>query len=371
MDFKALQEHWNTKGAKDPLWAILSSPDKAGGKWNIAEFFQSGEKEITAVIKYLDGLHPLRRERALDFGCGVGRLTQALAEHFEEVAGVDVASSMIERAREFNQHDDRCRYFLNEANHLALFESGSFSFVYSNLVLQHMHPRYSIAYMREFVRLLEPGGIALFQAPSDANPAGVKAGEGGQMEGELQAQGFAAEVQPVNPPSSVESGTDFAVRVRVKNKSPLSWPVWGREDGGFQLKLAARWLDAKGNTVEDYGRSMLPRTCPPGQTTELRMHLSAPAETGSYILEIDMMQEGIGRFQDKGSAPSRMAIQAVAERPKTGDEAARELKAPMHAVPRAVVTQLLTDSGVRILDVQPHTGAGPNWISYCYCVLKA
>jgi len=37
--------------------------------------------------------------RALDFGCGLGRLTQPLAERFDEAVGVDIAASMIEGAR--------------------------------------------------------------------------------------------------------------------------------------------------------------------------------------------------------------------------------------------------------------------------------
>ena len=57
--------------------------------------------------------------QALDFGCGVGRLTQALAEHFERVAGVDIAASMIARARQENRHGDRVRYVVNERSDLA------------------------------------------------------------------------------------------------------------------------------------------------------------------------------------------------------------------------------------------------------------
>ena len=42
---------------------------------------------------------PLRHGTALDFGCGVGRLTHALAPHFERTYGVDVSSTMIEQAQ--------------------------------------------------------------------------------------------------------------------------------------------------------------------------------------------------------------------------------------------------------------------------------
>ena len=42
------------------------------------------------------------RGRALDFGCGAGRLTRALAARFESVVGVDVADAMLDKARALN-----------------------------------------------------------------------------------------------------------------------------------------------------------------------------------------------------------------------------------------------------------------------------
>jgi 2-polyprenyl-3-methyl-5-hydroxy-6-metoxy-1,4-benzoquinol methylase len=51
--------------------------------------------------------------RALDFGCGVGRLTQALATHYDKVDGVDISWEMINLARRHNQHGDRVKYFAN------------------------------------------------------------------------------------------------------------------------------------------------------------------------------------------------------------------------------------------------------------------
>jgi ubiquinone/menaquinone biosynthesis C-methylase UbiE len=104
--------------------------------------------------------------RALDFGCGVGRLTQALAEYFSEVVGLDISAPMVERAREYNRHGDRCTYRVNLVDDLSQLDSASFDFVYSDKVLQHMHPSISSRYIGEFFRILKPGGVALFQIPS-------------------------------------------------------------------------------------------------------------------------------------------------------------------------------------------------------------
>ncbi len=114
MDIDHLQRHWNKLGEQDPLWAILTRPDKKGGRWTIEEFFQLGVAEISAVMEYLRGLGiTARPAKALDFGCGVGRLTQALAAYYDEVVGVDIAPSMIEQARRLNSQGIRCRYLVN------------------------------------------------------------------------------------------------------------------------------------------------------------------------------------------------------------------------------------------------------------------
>jgi ubiquinone/menaquinone biosynthesis C-methylase UbiE len=116
-------------------------------------------------IKSLGVLLP--RGRALDFGCGVGRLTEPLADYFNEVCGVDIASSMIELASTYNAHKDRCKYYLNETDDLGLFREDSFDFIYTNITLQHMEPRYFKNYIREFLRVLSPSGLLMFQLPSE------------------------------------------------------------------------------------------------------------------------------------------------------------------------------------------------------------
>ncbi len=108
---------------------------------------------------------PAKRQTALDFGCGVGRVTQALASHFDEVTGVDIAPAMLERAGRYNRHEDRCRYVLNTQNHLRVFDSASFDLVYSRITLQHLPARHIRSYLAEFTRVLRPQGLLVFQLP--------------------------------------------------------------------------------------------------------------------------------------------------------------------------------------------------------------
>lgn len=149
------------------MWAILTHPAKKGAGWDPEEFFQTGVWEIGEALRHVESHYALpARRRALDFGCGVGRLTQALAEHFEQVWGVDISPSMIQRAGQYNRRGERCHYILNERTDLRVLEDRQFDFIYSSITLQHMPPRFSRRYIAEFLRLLAPGGVLLFQLTS-------------------------------------------------------------------------------------------------------------------------------------------------------------------------------------------------------------
>jgi ubiquinone/menaquinone biosynthesis C-methylase UbiE len=159
-----IQRTFDRLGRVDPLWAVLSSRGKRHNRWDPVEFFQRGSDEVAEVMDYLRTLRPdLGHTRVLDFGCGVGRLSQALADHFDEVVGVDISEEMLERAREFDRCEGRVRYIVNQAPDLALLEDESFDLVYSNITLQHIPPRYGRRYIGEFFRVLRAGGVALFQ----------------------------------------------------------------------------------------------------------------------------------------------------------------------------------------------------------------
>jgi SAM-dependent methyltransferase len=75
---------------------------------------------------------------------------------------------MIERARRYNRAGARCSYHLNERDDIALFRDSTFDLVLSEIVLQHMQPSYALAYVREFVRILKPAGLAVFQVPYES-----------------------------------------------------------------------------------------------------------------------------------------------------------------------------------------------------------
>lgn len=163
MELKNLQREWDRLGKVNALWAILN---KRGRKWDLKEFFKTGQKEIRTIMSYISDLNlTFHAGKALDFGCGVGRLTQALVPYFNQVYGVDIAPSMIELANKYNKYDNRCKYILNKSSDLSLFPDNNFDFIYSNIVLQHIEPKYFLSYIREFLRILHPNGILIYQLP--------------------------------------------------------------------------------------------------------------------------------------------------------------------------------------------------------------
>lgn len=98
--------------------------------------------------------------RALEIGCGPGRLMIRMAEHFGEVHGVDISAEMVALARQRLREVPNTQVHLSSGRDLGMFEENFFDFIYSYIVFQHI-PEQSIVlnYLSECRRILKPGGI--------------------------------------------------------------------------------------------------------------------------------------------------------------------------------------------------------------------
>lgn len=165
-----LRRVWQTLGRDDPLWAVLSQADKRGGRWRREEFLATGRVEIDTQLAALaaEGW-PRQRELALDFGCGAGRLSRALAAHFGRVIGLDVSTSMLAAARELNADVANVEFRENASPRLERVADASVDFVFSHITLQHIPTALASGYVEEFLRVLAPGGVAAFQFVDDAD----------------------------------------------------------------------------------------------------------------------------------------------------------------------------------------------------------
>jgi SAM-dependent methyltransferase len=415
MELKDVQRHWDAFGRTDPLWAIMTRPDKRHGRWKSAEFFASGEEEIERVMCSIAArAFPLRRGRALDFGCGVGRLTQALNRYFDECDGVDIAPSMIELARKFDRpwrrfwyelvrlwsrlrwrrgqwaerwlgfvrllKGKKCRYLVNDAGSLAVFRDDTFDLVYSRLVLQHMKPEFSLNYIKEFLRVLAPGGLLIFQIPSHLF-----------SEGESR---YRAIIRVETDALLAEPGERVCIGAYVRNVSAWTWPA---------LNLGNHWLKETGELLTgDDGRAALPAEMEPGQQVQLSLTVTAPRRPGRYWLELDLVQESVTWFQNMGSETVRIAFQVhgrdpiltvlsrklkdwfraswghrlitrlswTLRRPAAYSAARFEPVMETYGVPKESLVKWIESHGGRIVDIEHDWAVGKDWESFRYYVTK-
>ena len=154
---------WDDLALVDPFWAVLAADGKRGGGWELGEFFSTGEAEVELILATAAQLgRPSRHERALDFGCGVGRLTRPLARRFDEAVGVDVSERMHKHARRLNADTSNVT-FINAGHPPA----GRFDLVVANLVLQHLPSRaLARVYITRLIEAARPDGLVVFQLPT-------------------------------------------------------------------------------------------------------------------------------------------------------------------------------------------------------------
>ena len=185
------KHNWEDLAELDPLWAILSFSEYRFGKWDTVRFFKTGDEEISKVMQACLQLgYPKETEYVLDFGCGVGRCTRALAKYFKQCYGVDISENMIAKANELNSSISNCTFTVNYEADLRIFSDDYFDMIYTTAVLQHIPSTHLIRnYILEFLRILKAGGILVFQLPHSI-PLLYKVGVGSRTYNLLRTLGF-------------------------------------------------------------------------------------------------------------------------------------------------------------------------------------
>lgn len=162
-DLQAVSEQmrrdWNERAREDAHYYVAfgsRDQDEEGFLATATDLVQLIEAELRRFPKNANR----RAWRALEIGCGPGRLMKPLARNFGEIHGVDVSDEMIRLARERLAGIPHAHVHATSGAGLPEFADDSFDFVYSHAVFQHIPSRdVVLEYLRETRRVLKPGGI--------------------------------------------------------------------------------------------------------------------------------------------------------------------------------------------------------------------
>ena len=153
-----MREDWNQRAREDARFYVAfgaRDQDEAGFEATVAHVLPSLERELQRLPKEV---RPTRR--ALEIGCGPGRLIKPFSRHFAEIHGVDVSDEMIRLARERLKDVPHAHVHATDGASLSIFPAEHFDFIYSYAVFQHIPSRdVVLQYMREILRVLKPGGV--------------------------------------------------------------------------------------------------------------------------------------------------------------------------------------------------------------------
>jgi len=163
-----LELEWEKFGRRDPYFGVLTEEKYRSERLDAAaraEFFASGERHVATCFEAIRRcLTPaFAPRRALDFGCGVGRLVIPLARRCAEVVGVDVSPAMLAEARRNCEQGGLANVTLTEIHDDLGPVTGTFDFIHSFIVFQHVPVRKGERLVGELLRRLEPGGVGALQ----------------------------------------------------------------------------------------------------------------------------------------------------------------------------------------------------------------
>ena len=159
------ERYWDERARENALFFVDNEVDYDDP--DTSAFWRRGD-EVVQLMLDLVGLTIRPDERVLDIGCGVGRLTRALAARAGRVYGLDVSREMLELARRHNADLTNAEWLHGDGEGLGVLGDASVDGCFSHVVFQHIpDTAITLNYVREMGRVLTPGGWALFQVSTD------------------------------------------------------------------------------------------------------------------------------------------------------------------------------------------------------------
>ncbi|MBV8844685.1 MAG: methyltransferase domain-containing protein [Bryobacterales bacterium] len=228
-----MREDWNARAREDAGYYVAfgqRDQDDAG-------FFATAIDVLRALETELRRIPPSQcaEGKALEIGCGPGRLMRPMSRYFREIHGVDVSDEMIALAREKLRDVPNAFPRVSSGAGLEELADDSFDFVYSYAVFQHIPSREVVyQYMREIRRVLKMGGLARLQF-NGLMPETIPQSAYNTWAG---ARFSAAEILEFT------KANDFQVYVLEGVATQYMSTTWHKQPGGWQERQR-RWYPAE------------------------------------------------------------------------------------------------------------------------------
>ena len=160
-----MRRFWDRRAREDAFYFVDNRLDYR--RPDLDWFWADGERQLDELLERT-GTEPRPSDVVVEIGCGVGRLTRAVARRVARVEALDVSPRMLELAREHNRSLKNVTWLEGDGTTLAGIEDASVDGCLSVVVFQHLpDPELTYGYVREMGRVLKPGGWAAFQVSND------------------------------------------------------------------------------------------------------------------------------------------------------------------------------------------------------------
>jgi 2-polyprenyl-3-methyl-5-hydroxy-6-metoxy-1,4-benzoquinol methylase len=164
-----IKSAWTRLGKAKPHFSVLTDqkylPENLPAE--IETFWKSGEDEASLAQRILErhGFKRFENKTCVEYGCGVGRVTMGLAKRFARVHAYDISSNHLDIAKERAEEVGAANIVFRQCSANLLGKLQPCDFFYSMIVFQHNPPPVIAALIRQALKALKPGGIAIFQVP--------------------------------------------------------------------------------------------------------------------------------------------------------------------------------------------------------------
>jgi SAM-dependent methyltransferase len=172
--FERIHQAWEYLGETDPYWSVVTQPQYHMDQFESHkdQFFKSGKYSADLFFAALRRNHvnPNLIGLCLEVGCGVGRVTNYLAQTVAQVLGADISAHHLDIARDHLVKEGRSNVTLKQLTDIrALNDLPSVDAIFSVITLQHNPPPVIAWMLRTLLGCLKPSGVAYLQIPTYRN----------------------------------------------------------------------------------------------------------------------------------------------------------------------------------------------------------